>query len=64
MTAQVSRKRPWRRDPPVPNPYRDTLSQEIGYQLDSRTAGCLLAALAVSLLAVSGLTVTVYWIMR
>jgi hypothetical protein len=62
MNAQVSQKRPWRRDPPVPNPYRDTLRQEIGYKLDARYAGCLLTALAIGLLVVFSLTVMVYWI--
>ena len=59
-----SKKRPWRRDPPVTNPYRDTLRQEIGYKVDSRTAGCLMAALAVGLLIVLGVTFVVYWFMH
>ena len=59
-----SKKRPWRRDPPVTNPYRDTLRQEIGYKVDSRTAGCLMAALAVGLLIALGVTFVVYWLMH
>ncbi len=64
MHAQASKKRPWRRDPPVPNPYRDTLSQELGYRLDARYAGCLLTALAVGLLVVFSLSFIIYWIMH
>ncbi len=64
MIEQPSKKRPWRRDRPVPNPYRDTLSQEIGYKVDTRTAGCLLIALAVGLLIVVGLVFIVYWLMH
>ncbi|MCC7300668.1 MAG: hypothetical protein IT583_06285 [Verrucomicrobia bacterium] len=64
MHAQASKKRPWRRDPPVPNPYRDTLSQEIGYKLDSRYAGCLLVALAVGTLILVGLAFIVYWLLH
>jgi hypothetical protein len=62
MNTQESKKRPWRRDPPVPNPYRDTLSQEIGYKLDGRYAGCLLAAFAIGFLALLGLAFVVYWL--
>lgn len=64
MNAQSSRKRPWRRDRSVPNPYRDSLAQEIGYRLDSRYAGCLLAVFAISLLAACGLVFLVYWLMH
>lgn len=64
MSAAPAKKRPWRRDRPIPNPYHDTLRREIGYKLDSRTAGCLLAALATGLLLVSGLIFIVYWIMH
>jgi hypothetical protein len=60
--AETSKKRPWRRDRPVANPYRDTLSQEIGYKVDTRMAGCLLTALAVGLLAVLGLVFIAYWL--
>ena len=60
----TSKKRLWRRDPPVPNPYRDRLSQEIGYKLDSRYAGCLLSALALGLLLVMGIAFVVYWFMH
>jgi hypothetical protein len=59
-----SKKRPWRRDPPVTNPYRDTLRQELGYKVDSRTAGCLMAALAAGLLITLGVTFVVYWLMH
>ena len=62
MNAQASKKRPWRRDPPVSNPYRDTLRQEIGYKLDARYAGCLLVAFAVGLLIMFSLAFVVYWI--
>ncbi|MFA7256638.1 MAG: hypothetical protein WC047_03590 [Kiritimatiellales bacterium] len=64
MNAAVSKKRPWRRDRPVPNPYRDTLSQEIGYKLDARYAGCLLTAFAVGLLIMAGVVFLAYWIMH
>lgn len=64
MNAQPPKKRLWRRDSPVPNPYRDTLSQEIGYKLDSRYAGCLLTVFAIGLLLVSGFAFLVYWLMR
>ncbi|NOU35781.1 MAG: hypothetical protein HOO88_03290 [Kiritimatiellaceae bacterium] len=64
MNAQASRKRLWRRDPPIPNPYRDTLSQEIGYKLDARYAGCLLIALATGVLMVSGGSFVVYWLLH
>ncbi|MDD3277058.1 MAG: hypothetical protein PHP93_08430 [Kiritimatiellales bacterium] len=64
MKAAVSKKRPWRRDRRVPNPYRDTLSQEIGYRLDSRYAGCLLTALAIGLLLVTSLAFIIYWLMH
>ncbi len=64
MNAQASRKRRWRRDPPVPNPYRDTLSQEIGYKLDSRYAGCLLIAFALGFMLILGLAFLVYWLMH
>lgn len=64
MNAQETRKRPWRRDRPVPNPYRDTLTQELGYKLDSRYAGCLLAFLAIGLLVVSGVSFLFYWLMH
>lgn len=63
MSAKPSKKRLWRRDSPVPNPYRDTLSQEIGYKLDSRYAGCLLMVFAIGLLLVSGFAFLVYWLM-
>jgi hypothetical protein len=62
--AGNSKKRLWRRDPPVPNPYRDTLTQEIGYKLDSRYAGCLLVAFALSVLAMFGVAFIVYWILH
>jgi hypothetical protein len=61
---ETSKKRPWRRDTPVTNPYRDTLSQEIGYKVDGRTAGCLMVALAVGLLIVLGMTFVAYWLMH
>jgi len=64
MKAQASTKRRWRRDPPVPNPYRDTLSQEIGYKLDSRYAGCLLVAFALGLMLMLGLAFLIYWLMH
>ena len=64
MSATVSKKRLWRRDPPVSNPYRDSLPQEIGYKLDARNAGCLLSALAAGFLVVGGLAFIVYWAMR
>ena len=60
----ISKKRLWRRDPPVANPYRDTLSQEIGYKVDAQTAGCLLSALAIGLLIVLGMTFVAYWLMH
>jgi hypothetical protein len=60
--AETSKKRPWRRDRPVANPYRDTLSQEIGYKVDTRTAGCLLTALAVGLLALAVVAFIGYWL--
>jgi hypothetical protein len=64
MNAPASRKRLWRRDPPIPNPYRDTLSREIGYKLDSRYSGCLLVALAAGgLMVFSGIFV-VYWLLH
>jgi hypothetical protein len=59
-----SKKRPWRRDRSIPNPYRDTLSQEIGYKLDARYAGCLLAAFAVGVLILFGSAFVVYWFMH
>lgn len=62
MSAAFAKKRPWRRDPPVANPYRDTLRQEIGYKLDARTAGCLLAALAVGTLILFGIMFIAYWL--
>lgn len=62
--AETSRKRPWRRDRPVPNPYRDTLSQEIGYKVDSRTAGCLVTAFAVGLLLLCGIGFVIRWLMH
>jgi len=62
--AETSKKRPWRRDRPVPNPYRDTMIQEIGYKLDARYAGCLMIAFAVGLLLMSGLVFLVYWLMH
>ncbi len=62
--AENSKKRPWRRDRPVANPYRDTLSQEIGYKVDTRVAGCLLTALAVGLLALLGFAFIGYWLMH
>jgi hypothetical protein len=62
--AEASKKRPWRRDRPVPNPYRDTLSQELSYKVDARTAGCLLTAFAVGVLLMFGLAFVVYWFMR
>jgi len=61
--AETSRKRPWRRDRPVPNPYRDTLSQEIGYKVDSRTAGCFMIALAGGVLMLLGVAFVIYWIL-
>lgn len=64
MSAAVSKRRLWRRDRPVANPYRDTLSQEIGYKLDSRNAGCLMAGLAVGLLIAGALAFVVYWFMH
>ena len=64
VSADVTKKRPWRRDPPVPNPYRDTLSQEIGYKLDSRYAGCLLFFFAIGALGVLGLSFIGYWLMH
>jgi len=64
MNAPTQKKRPWRRDVPIANPYRDTLSQEIGYKLDSRYAGCLLIAFALSLLLMFGLAFLVYWFMH
>jgi hypothetical protein len=62
--AESSKKRPWRRDRPVSNPYRDTLSQEIGYKVDGRTAGCLLTAFAVGVLMLFGSAFVVYWFMH
>lgn len=62
--AETSKKRPWRRDRPVANPYRDTLSQEIGYKVDTRVAGCLLTTLAVGLLALLGVAFIGYWLMH
>jgi len=62
--AETFKKRPWRRDRPVPNPYRDTMSQEIGYKLDARYAGCLMIAFAVGLLITSGIVFVVYWLMH
>jgi hypothetical protein len=62
--AETSKKRPWRRDRTVANPYRDTLSQEIGYKVDTRAAGCLLTALAVGLLALLGVAFIGYWLMH
>lgn len=62
MSAAVAKKRLWRRDPPVPSPYRDTLRQELGYKLDGRTAGCMLAALAIGTLALLGVIFIVYWL--
>jgi len=64
MISTEHRKRPWRRDPPVPNPYRDTLSQEIGYKLDSRYSGCLLTALALGLMLMFGFAFILYWLMH
>lgn len=64
MKAAVSKKRPWRRDRPVPNPYRDRLSQEIGYKLDARYAGCLLTAFALGLMLMLGVVFITYWLMN
>jgi hypothetical protein len=64
MNTSGKKKRPWRRDRPVPNPYRDTLSQEIGYKLDARYAGCLLTTFALGLLGMFGIVFIVYWSMR
>ena len=64
MSAAVAKKRLWRRDPPVPSPYRDTLRQEIGYKLDGRTAGCMLAALLTGTLVLLGGIFIVYWLMH
>lgn len=64
MSAKITKKRLWRRDPPVPNPYRDSLTQELGYKLDARNAGCLLIALAAGLLIVGGLAFMAYWFMH
>ncbi len=55
-------KRPWRRDYPGLSPYKDTLSQEIGYKLDGRYAGCLLAAMAGGTLFIFGLIFVAYWL--
>ena len=64
MSAAVAKKRLWRRDRPVSNPYRDSLSQEIGYKLDSRTAGCLASGFAVGLLLLTGLSFLAYWMLH
>lgn len=62
MSSGTGKKRPWRRDRPIPNPYHDTQSQEIGYKLDSRYSGCLLITFALGLLAVLGVAVVAYWL--
>ena len=62
--AETSKKQLWRRDHPVPNPYHDSLSQEIGYKIDTRYAGCLLTALAAGLLFVTGIAFVGYWLMH
>lgn len=62
--AQSTKKRPWRRDRRVANPYRDSLRQEIGYKMDSRVAGCLLFVLALALLTVAGVSFLAYWFTR
>jgi len=64
MNTSGKQKRPWRRDRPVPNPYRDTLGQELGYKLDARYAGCLLTAFAIGLLGMFGIAFVVYWFMH
>jgi hypothetical protein len=46
----------------MPNPYRDTLSQEIGYKIDNQTAGCLLFSFVIGLLIAAGIAFVVYWV--
>jgi hypothetical protein len=62
MAARTNKKRLWRRDRPVQNPYRDSLRQEIGYRLDARTTGCLLTSIAVGLVVLAGITFVIYWL--
>ncbi len=62
MSAEPAKKRFWRRDRPVKNPYRDTLRQEIGYKIDSRTASCLTFVILLAVFAVAGLSFIVYWL--
>lgn len=46
----------------MPNPYRDKFSQEIGYKIDSRTAGCLAFLLIAALFLIIGLSFLAYWL--
>lgn len=62
MNVQPARKRLWRRDRPVSNPYHDSLTQEIGYRLDARYSGCLLVVFALGLLLTAGISFVVYWL--
>lgn len=62
MNEPIPKKRLWWRKRPAPNPYPDTLGQEIGYKLDSRYSGCFLAAAAIGLLLVCGVAFLAYWL--
>ncbi|MBC8205778.1 MAG: hypothetical protein ISR85_03880 [Kiritimatiellales bacterium] len=59
MNDPVSKK-----DPAQENPYKDPLRQELGYKLDARNSGCLLAAFAIGLLAIAVISFLAYWVTR
>jgi hypothetical protein len=62
METQPPTKKRRRRDQPMPNPYRDKLSQEIAYKIDGRTAGCLVFLLIAGLFLIAGLSFLAYWL--
>lgn len=62
MSAEPAKRRFWRRDRAVENPYRDTLRQEIGYKIDRRTASCLVFVILLAIFAVAGLSFVIYWL--
>lgn len=46
MSAKISRKRFWRWDNWMENPFHDSLAQELDHKLDAQTVRCIVNSIA------------------
>lgn len=63
MDDPIQKKRRHENDLPE-NPFHDPLRQELGYKLNERSSGCLVAFLAAGVLAVALGGFLFYWLTR